>query len=72
MKWWKEMKWWKDLSDPIRAIIFAGAAIIITTIIFSGFFIVVPQAAGGIYVINKYTGSVTFCVANTSKDAPLR
>jgi hypothetical protein len=64
-------QWWGHLPETIKAVIFAGAAIIITTIMFSGFFTVVPQAAGGIYVVNKYTGSVTYCIATTCRESPL-
>lgn len=68
---YRVVQWWRNLSDLLRVVVFAGLAIIFATIIFSGFFAVVPQSAGGIYVVNKYTGSVTFCIANTCRDAPL-
>jgi regulator of protease activity HflC (stomatin/prohibitin superfamily) len=65
------VQWWGHLPETIKAAIIAGVAIIIATIMVSGFFTVVPQAAGGIYVVNKYTGSVTYCVANTCMASPL-
>ena len=54
-------RWWANLSDSIRAVIFGGVAIVIATIVLSGFFTVVSSPDGGIYVVNKYTGGVTYC-----------
>ncbi len=62
-------QWWGNLADQTRAIIFAGVAVVIATVIFSGFFTVVPHAGGGIYVVNKYTGGVTYCATKLCVDA---
>jgi hypothetical protein len=64
-------QWWEHLPELVKAIVFASVATIITTILFSGFFTVVSQAGAGIYIVNKYTGSVTYCYGPTCQHAPL-
>ena len=54
-------QWWGHLPALVKAAMFAGAAVIIAAIMFSGFFTTVPETAGGVYVVNRYTGSVTYC-----------
>lgn len=60
---------WRSQSELQRIVFVAGAIIIIVTIVHSGFFAVVPLQGSGIYVVNKYTGGVSYCVGAVCRDA---
>ena len=56
-------------SDLPKVVIIASATLLVATIASTGFFTVVAQPGGGIYIVNKYTGSVSFCANALCRDA---
>lgn len=65
---YRVVQWWRNLSELLKAVVFAGVVLIFATIIFSGFYVVAP-AGGGVYVVNKYTGGVTYCAGMNCVDS---
>lgn len=53
----------------MKAVMVAGAVVLVATILNAGFFTVVPLQGSGVYVVNKYTGSVTHCAGPACRDA---
>lgn len=56
------------MTALMKVVLVACASAVATTVLFSGFYSVVPQPAGGAYVVNKYTGAVSYCLPSFCKE----
>jgi hypothetical protein len=52
---------WGKMTELTKVTLVACTTVLLATTLFSGFYNVVPVPSGAIYVVNKYTGGVTFC-----------
>jgi hypothetical protein len=59
--------WWRALSVAERIAWISAIALVVLGMEIGGFFVSIPgntatAITGGIYVINRFTGSVSFCI----------
>jgi hypothetical protein len=59
---------WRGLSTAERIAWIIAAAAIIFGIEIGGFFAITSDDKGFVYIINRFTGSVTFCAPGGCKD----
>jgi hypothetical protein len=52
----------------MKVVLIACASAIVATVLFSGIYSPVPSSSGPIFVVNRYTGSVTFCLPSYCKE----